>query len=230
VSRRRGVGRAVVWALVLVAAAAADADVLELDTGERITGELREAGRDSIVFESGGHAVTYERARVRAILLTPTASVTAAPSVSPAEALAALKRLQDVTRAGPVDLRAYTTELTQNRPAVEKYLTSVPETTALRAPIADALGLYDFAAKVWASRLTNSASASAEIGRHPIIERCPALQRIVDQYPSPTTQENAWRRGVALEFELPAIWGCAGDKVAEADAGGSRAAPPPPTR
>ncbi len=208
-------------ALVLGLAGVAPADELELDNGQRVTGDLKETTADRIVIEIQGRLVSYERARVRAIFLTPPAGGTAAdaPPPSPAEALAALKKLQaSVSPQPPRALPAYTAQVNESRAPIEKYLRTAPVDSALQPAIADALALHAFAVKVWESRLQNSAPVSAEIGRNPIVDKCSALQRVVAKYPAPTTQENAWRRGTALEFELPAIWACAGEKVGEAEA------------
>src|SRR5262245_28470753 len=210
---RRWIGSAMVLAL----ASTAYADVVELDTGERVTGDVRETSPDKVVVEVQGRLVSYDRARVRAIFLTPSPARTAAPAPSPADALVALKEIQSLISGPSRTLPAYTAQVTQSRAAIEPYLKGTPTTTAVRSPIADALALYGFAARVWESRLTNRASASAEIGRNPIVDRCASLQHVVEGYPPPTSQENAWRRGVALEFEIPAIWGCAGEKISEAE-------------
>jgi hypothetical protein len=180
------------------------------------------------VVEIQGRLVSYERARVRAIYLTPPTSGIAAeaPPPSPAEALAALKKLQaSVSSQPPRALPAYTAQVNESRVPVEKYLKAAPVDSALQPAIADALALHTFAVKVWESRLQNSASASAENGRNPIVDKCPALKKVVAGYPAPTTQENAWRRGTALEFEIPAIWACAGEKVSEAEAAAKAQAP-----
>ena len=215
-------------ALVLALTGGAYADVLELDNGQRVTGDLKETTADKIVVEIQGRLVSYERARVRAIYLTPPTSGTAAeaPPPSPADALAALKKLQaSVSSQPPRALPAYTAQVNESRVPVEKYLKAAPVDSALQPAIADALALHTFAVKVWESRLQNSASASAENGRNPIVDKCPALKKVVAGYPAPTTQENAWRRGTALEFEIPAIWACAGEKVSEAEAAAKAQAP-----
>ena len=54
-------------ALVLALVGSAHADVLELDNGQRVTGDLKETTADKIVVEIQGRRVSYERARVRAI-------------------------------------------------------------------------------------------------------------------------------------------------------------------
>ena len=125
----------------------------------------------------------------------------------------------------PRALPAYTAQVNESRVPIEKYLKAAPVDSALQPAIADALALHTFAVKVWESRLQNSASASAENGRSPIIDKCPALKKVVAGYPAPTTQENAWRRGTALEFEIPAIWACAGEKVSEAEVAAKAQAP-----
>src|SRR5262249_29267078 len=137
-------------------------------------------------------------------------------------ARAAMKTLRASGIPPPGALPAYTTQVNESRGPVEKYLKAAPVDSALQPAIADALALHTFAVKVWESRLQNSASASAENGRNPIVDKCPALKKVVASYPAPTTQENAWRRGTALEFEMPAIWACAGDKLSEAEAAAAK--------
>jgi hypothetical protein len=196
-------------------------DAVELSSGERLTGRVTQVTIDTVVLEAEGRTISLERGRVRAIFLTPAPNV-AAPPASSSEALAALKRLRAVTTSSTLELRSYTASLTQSREPIEKYVKQSAADVPLKALVSDALDLYDFAAAVWESRLTNSATASAVIGRSPIIERCPALQTIVSRYPPPTSQENAWRRGVSVEFEMPAIWSCAAEKVAEIERLSSR--------
>jgi hypothetical protein len=220
---RRSAWRWLGGAMVVALAGTAHADVLELDTGERVTGELREASADKVIVEVQGRLISYDRARVRAIFLTPPASGAAEPPPpSPAPALTALKKLQSFVSKSPQSLPAYTAQVAENRVPVETYLKAAPVDSGLQPAIADAFALYAFAVKVWESRLTNSASASAEIGRSPIVDKCSSLQRVVASYPPPTTQENAWRRGTALEFEIPAIWTCAGEKIGEAEAAAAK--------
>jgi hypothetical protein len=223
---RRWIG----YAMLLALASTAYADVVELDTGERVTGDLKETSLDKVVVEVQGRLVSYDRARVRAIFLTSPPARTVAPAPAPAEALVALKEIQSLLSGPSRTLPAYTAQVTQSRAAVDTYLKATPATAAARSPIADALALYEFAAKVWESRLTNIASASAEIGRNPIVDQCASLQKILAAYPAPTSQESAWRRGVALEFEIPSIWTCAGEKIAEADALATKGAQAPASR
>ena len=227
----RSVWRWLGCAIVLALVGTANADVLELDTGERVTGELKETSGDKVVVEVQGRLISYERARVRAIFLTPpTGAAAPPPAPSPAAALAALKKLQAFVGQPSRGLPGYTAQVNESRVPVETYLKAAPVDSSLQPSIADAFALYAFAVKVWESRLTNSASASAEIGRNPIVDKCPSLQHIVAGYPAPTTQENAWRRGTALEFEIPAIWACAGEKIVEAEVAAKAAAQSPASR
>lgn len=217
-------------ALVLAFASVAHADVVELDTGERVTGDLKEANLEKVIIDVKGRLTSYDRARVRAIFLTPPPPRAAEPALSPAEALAALKQLQAFVSAQSRSLPDYTAQVAQSRIPVETYLNAAPADAPVRPSMADALALYEFVAKVWESRLTNSASASAANGRNAIIDRCASLQRIMAGYPAATSQENAWRRGVALEFEIPSIWVCASEKVGEAEAAATKAAQAPAPR
>ena len=131
--------------------------------------------------------------------------------------MTALKDLR-ATAAKPISQKEYGTQVALSREVVDKYLKAADGANRSMSDAAsDAVVLYEFAASVWASRITNSAPASAAIGRSAVIDRCPALQKIVADYPPVTDQETAWRRGVAIEFEVPTILACASEKVAEAE-------------
>jgi hypothetical protein len=215
VSRVIGVACALV---AVCAAATASADVIELTSGERVEGQLLQVIGEWVVVETGGKTVSFLRLNVRTIHLTPLPPVRAnTPGVPVAEVVAALKHLQAVA-AKPVEHGEYVRQLAERREVIDKYLKEpAGASPALRTAVGDALAYYEFAGSVWESRLTNSASASAAVGRSPLIDRCPRLQRIVATYPPPDNQETAWRRGVAIEFEIPTIWACASEKVTESE-------------
>lgn len=207
--------RQIVCALAVASMVAnADADVIELVSGERIEGKVVKVTDDLVYVETGAGVVLLPRHSVRSMGSTPAAAPPAAPA---GEVVTALKGLQ-AAAASQVSQKDYAAKVAQSRPVVAKYL----QDSGAAPPrgvdaVRDAFSLYEFAAAVWESRLTNSAPASAAIGRSAVIDRCPALQKIVADYPPATDQETAWRRGVAIEFEIARILTCASEKVAEAE-------------
>jgi hypothetical protein len=231
---------------VTLVAANADADIIDLVSGERIEGKIAHVTDDLIFVETAAGVVLSPRHSVRSIGGAPPAGAPAAPGAPPAapgappaappaasvappaapagtpavsagEVVKALKDLQ-ATATKPISQKEYGAQVALSRELVDKYLKTTDRANRPMSDAAsDAVALYEFAASVWASRMTNSAPASAAIGRSAVIERCPALQKIVADYPPVTDQETAWRRGVAVEFEVPTILTCASEKVAEAE-------------
>jgi hypothetical protein len=222
---------------VTLVAANADADIIDLVSGERIEGKIAHVTDDLIFVETAAGVVLIPRHSVRSIGGAPPAGAPAAPGAPPAaaasvappaapagtpavsagEVVKALKDLQ-ATATKPISQKEYGAQVALSRELVDKYLKTTDRANRPMSDAAsDAVALYEFAASVWASRMTNSAPASAAIGRSAVIERCPALQKIVADYPPVTDQETAWRRGVAVEFEVPTILTCASEKVAEAE-------------
>ena len=192
----------------------ADADVIELVSGERIEGKVVKVTDDLVYVETGAGVVLLPRHSVRSMGSTPAVAPPAAPA---GEVVTALKGLQ-AAAASQISQKEYAARVAQSRPVVAKYLQE-PGAAPPRGvdAVRDAFALYEFAAAVWESRLTNSAPASAAIGRSAVIDRCPALQKVVADYPPATDQETAWRRGVAIEFEIARVLTCASEKVAEAE-------------
>jgi hypothetical protein len=227
-TRRRTIVAIACALAVTLMAANADADVIELVSGERIEGKIAHVTDDLIFVETAAGVVLIPRHSVRSMGGTPPAGAPAVPGAPPAapagpppvsagEVVKALKDLQ-TTATKPISQKEYGAQVALSRELVDKYLKAADASNRPMSDAAsDAVALYEFAASVWASRITNSAPASAAIGRSTVIERCPALQKIVAAYPPVTDQETAWRRGVAVEFEVSTILTCASEKVAEAE-------------
>jgi hypothetical protein len=212
--RLRTIPRIVCALAVALMVSNADADIIELVSGERIEGKVVLVTDDLVYVETGDGVVLLPRRTVRSMGSTPAVAPSAAPA---GEVVTVLKRLQ-AAAASPTSHKEYAAQVAQSRPVVAKYLQESSAAPPGGADaVRDAFALYEFAAAAWESRLTNSAPASAAIGRSATIDRCPALQKVVANYPPATDQETAWRRGVAIEFEIPSILTCASEKVAEAE-------------
>lgn len=210
----RTIGRIVCALAVASMVASADADMIELVSGERIEGKVVKVADDLVYVETEAGVVLLPRHTVRSMGSTPAVAPPAAPA---GEVVTALKGLQ-AAAASQMSQKEYAARVAQNRPVVAKYLQEAGAAPPRGVDaVRDAFALYEFVAAVWESRLTNSAPASAAIGRSAVIDRCPALQKVVADYPPATDQETAWRRGVAIEFEIPRILACASEKVAEAE-------------
>jgi hypothetical protein len=207
------IGRIACALAVALVAGAADADVVELMSGERLEGKIALITDELVYVETGAGVLLIPRHTIRS--MSGTAPVGPATG-SAGDVLKALKGLQ-AAAASSTSQQEYKGRVDQSREIVVKFLQEGSSARLLAEPVRDAFALYELAAAAWESRLTNSATASAAIGRSAVIDRCPALQKIVADYPPATDQETAWRRGTAIEFEVPTILRCASDKVTEAE-------------
>jgi len=210
---RRAIGLIACALAVTLMAGDADADTVELMSGERIEGKIAKVTDDLVYVETAAGVVLVPRRTIRSMSGTAPIGPAAVPG---GDVLKALKDLQTAA-ASPISQQEYKVRVDQSREVVAKFLQEGSSARILADPVRDAFALYEFAAAAWESRLTNSASASAAVGRSAVIDRCPALQKIVAAYPPATDQETSWRRGVAIEFEIPTIMRCASDKVTEAE-------------
>jgi hypothetical protein len=137
------------------------------------------------------------------------------------EAMRALKGLQSVSQGsisqGGITYRDYAHRVKDAKVIVDRYLLqkpSEPESPG-KSAIKDALDFYMFAASVWNARLSMNISG---LGTHRMVERCPALRDKLDRSPppSPAYETGRWRDAGVISG-IPAIWSCAGDKIAEAE-------------
>jgi hypothetical protein len=85
--------------LLFLLASPALADVVELKTGQRVEGTLKQADQASVTVEVGGQVVTFKAEQVRAVYYGAAPSTAAAVPPS-SDALRALKALQSAATAG----------------------------------------------------------------------------------------------------------------------------------
>lgn len=203
------------------------ADVVELKTGARLEGTLKQATPAGVVIEVGGETITVEPEKVRAIYFESAPSGPAQPSAR-GEAMNALKGLQSVTRGG-ITYTEYAPQVKAAKSLVDRYLREPPEqgSRAARAAIAEAMQYYVLASAAWNARVARGDYAIA--GADPVIEKCPELKRVVDEAyaeraktpaylkSTPTSALTAYDDGRAVAANLPIVWACASDKIAEAE-------------
>jgi hypothetical protein len=225
--------------LALFALSTANADVLELRSGERVEGKFKQATAAGVVIEVGGQNLTFSLTKVRAIYLgtAPPRSVQTPVQASLfGEALRALKGIQSLARAG-VDYREYTSHLNDATIQVDRYLQQPSEKDiGVRRPVEEALRLYVLAGNAWNTRFIpaeDKTTRQAAIGADPVLDRCPGLPpilqnevitfvpgyRITDQAVLQKLLSSPGIIGSLLSREsgVTAIWRCASDKIAEAE-------------
>jgi hypothetical protein len=86
---------------------------------------------------------------------------------------------------------------------------------------------YGLAAAAWSAQVRRADYAT--VGADPSIEKCPELQRVVDDAYAERVQTPAWRKaaptaaltayydGEAVAAHRPVVWSCASKKIAEAE-------------
>lgn len=224
----------------------AGADVVELTTGERVEGTVKQATPAGVVIDVGGRELRIRQDRILGISFEPLpVSLTPAPpptfpppppvtpqvaapapppparAISPAlkEALTALERLQQAT-AGPLVLADYVALVDEVKRGVERQLAAAAEGEATKRAVRAALGYHAFAAAAWS--VYEARGDLRAVGSAAMVAECPALAR--------TIAENGTRLGfnasdpafvglMTAAEGLPALRACAGEKMVEAERG-----------
>lgn len=190
-------------------AAPAFADVVELKTGQRVEGALKQATPASVSIEVGGQTITFEGDKVRAIYFGagPAPSPVATPVITPDHrdsALQALAGLRAITKSG-VAYRDYNLRLHDATIAVDRYLRAAPPSDD-RDVFSVAMGFYSLAATAWSARLSRGTVRGAD---YPFIERCARAKEFVDHATPP---ERGTFGGTAyLSDAVHIFWACGAD-------------------
>lgn len=232
VRKKRIVG--VILGCLLFAADAAQGDVIELTTGQRIEGVFKHATPSDVVVEVGGQDVTFKREKIRAIYFGAAPRTT--ETLGAQEALSALKALQSTTNVG-VTYGEYLKRVADTKIQIDRSLGGVRRGDAEKL-MELAMLSYVRASTVWQAKITLG-NASPEFVRkmreREESETCPQVRELL------TRTEEQWRRylartkegrelsslirpGDSWEFDLmtlaylvPAFWSCASDEIAEAE-------------
>ena len=196
----------------LLLASPALADVIELKTGQRIEGTLKQATPASVTVEVGGQTITFTGDKVRAIYFgsAPGASTTSRPDLA-AVAIDGLRSLNSVVSAG-VSYRDYGPRLADMKIKVDPFLRSDDPRAPLRQAVEDAAAFYVLVGAAWSSEVTSSYSFEGTFGSDPLIEKCPALAARLAGVNRPGA-----RNLLVAGIGKPVLWSCASDKLAEAE-------------
>ncbi len=216
-----------VLTLLLVLVPVSYSDVVELKTGARLQGTLKQATPTAVQIEVGGETLTIEKEKVRAIYFESTPTGPAQPSAR-GEAIEALRGLQALTR-GRLTYTEYAPQVKATKLMVDRYLQGPAgqDSREVRSAIGEAMHYHVLAAAAWNAQVRSGDYSIA--GADPIIEKCPELKRAVDEAYAERVKTPAWRittptaaltayyDGQAVAAHLPVVWSCASNKIAEAE-------------
>lgn len=218
---RRAIISAFLVLLGLVPAVPARGDVVELRTGARIEGTVRQVSAQTVVVvDAEGRAVTIERDRVAAIYLGPGAP----PIADLAAARTALRALGNIhaTVMRGVTYAEYTVSTTKAAAIVEQSLRQLGDKDVeLRNSIAKVMELYAFADRAW--RSISVERDSRAVGREALQSDCAEVKRLLaesrnkERYLWGSGSDEAATAGVVVGTRgVDGIWACATNNLAVA--------------
>jgi hypothetical protein len=156
------------------------ADVVELKTGQRVEGTLKQTTPASVSIDVGGRTITFTGDKVRAIYFGAAPAPTASAPSPVSEAMRSLKAVQSAVTGG-ISYRDDTPRVTDAQIVVDRFLELRDAATPdVREAVAMAMSFHVFAGTAWSARFER---ASWTIAGDPMIEKCPALRREVANKP-----------------------------------------------
>jgi len=218
-------------------------DTVELKTGERIEGVVRQSSTTGVVIEIAGQAMTFPMDKVQAIYYGAATPRHSAESSLDQEVLDALQGLRSVTESG-ISYRDYAPRVLDAKVKVDRYLGTRSNAPAeLRSAVRSAMYHYELASQAWSASISNSAgalSAWITIGRaldaDPQISTCPEVRRLIGELDQGSTRMKVLRYrdvdqrfamiGLSVGKQPGVLWKCASVKVAEAVAKSSPSSVP----
>jgi len=194
----------------------ASGEVIELKTGERIEGLLKEAGAATVVVDVAGQLVILDSGRVRAIYFETPPAASARPL--PGEALQAVKALWPAV-TGDGRRAEHSAPNRELRSTIDRYVAGGSGLTPPVAdPVADAIRYYLLAESAW-SNLSPTAR-TVWLRRDDLLDRCQAYREFAramqakgDAYYAERTRSYV----VISDTVLPVLWTCASARIAEAE-------------
>jgi hypothetical protein len=214
------------------------ADVIELKTGQRVEGALKQATPASVSVEVGGQMITFEGEKVRAIYFGAAPAAAASVPSLRGDAMRALKGLQSATEGG-ISYRDYGPRATDAKIIVDRYVDEdKADPLPVRSAIAASMRYYTLAGNAWSALISRAGNYGFVVD--PAINQCAAAQRAIEEGRASMGRlgggagglDQSTRDGISLSVRLQVLWSCAGDKLAEAEkllgAGPGSAAPAVP--
>jgi hypothetical protein len=216
--------RSPIFLTAVLLAGVVHADVVELKTGQRVEGTLKQADQVTVSVEVGGQVVTFKAEQVKTIHYGGApASVATAPADAQGEALKALRTLESGTSAG-MTYRDYAPRVADTKAVVDRYLSGKPEGEAVQG-IAVAMGYYVIASSSWSGMITKRHPSLPGAERLPL-ETCEAL-RVAIKPKDPAITASRYRELMISSIKVNSsvlgdamtapLWSCASAKLAEVE-------------
>ncbi|HLK66732.1 MAG TPA: hypothetical protein VKU19_25030 [Bryobacteraceae bacterium] len=208
--------------------AAEPACTIELKSGERIEGKLKQVALAGAVIEVAGQAITVPLVKVGAIYFGHAPSLPVAAMAPFQEAIDALTSLRSVTNSG-IAYRDYSQRVLDAKVKVDRYLSSPESGGERRNAIRVAMIDYEFASRIWLVRIQNDYSQWSRIGLTtltPDLTACSAVTSTIDKYSAwsktkdRTSNDYLTGLGLRMSFEeahVPELWACASEQIAKAE-------------
>ena len=209
----------------------ASADVVELKSGERVEGALKEATPAGVMIDVAGQSIRFDVSKVRAVYFgppgpppsppppgssSPTASAAPKPPASAEGVLQLVLSLRSAVKGGTT-LREYEGRVNDAAPLVELQLAGLPR-DAGAAAIRDAMRYYLLVESAWSNQAT--ASRTVWLKKDDALARCPGYQdyaRKMQEKGEAFYAERMRSYLVIADGVIPVLWSCASDKITEAE-------------
>lgn len=203
--------------LTLSVSSAAFADVVELKTGQRVEGALKQATRAGVSIEAGGQVMTFPAQKVRAIYYGTAPAPPAGSSSSAAkDAVLALKDLRSATTVAQT-YTEYQRRLADAKVKVNRALESA-DTVRIRPQASTAMSMYGLAGSIWSAKIQlrdfDWQFEAVRSAVRDIAPACRGVKTLQDRQADDDTMDN---RTALVDGVVPALWSCASDKIAEAE-------------
>ena len=201
------------FGLALFVSGPALADVVELKTGQRVEGTLKQADQTSVSVEVGGQVVTFKAEQVRAVYYGAAPAIEPPAALKPgARALAALRALKSVAEAGTV-YRDYVSRVADAKVEVDRDSVTSSE---LNAALGGAMNYYILARNVWQQQVSSRTVEDQFTNMYlPLMDDKGGCQQI------PALKTRFWSNSsdkAQLVSEIVAlVWICAADQLAAAE-------------
>lgn len=220
--------------------------VIELKTGQRIEGAIKQTTAAGAVIEVAGQSITIPLDKLKAIYFGAAPSAASAGPGPSQEALDALKALRSVTNSG-IAYRDYSQRVLDARVKVDRYLGLRGNDAAVGHAIRAAMLQYELVSYALNPEKLAFLSTMGRIVADPDIARCPVLRDLTDESLSKQQHllKTILRETAEIKQKLdgsqhaldqseelgltflakvaPAsIWPCASDQIADAERSASK--------
>ena len=211
-----------VWIAAMLIPLTLRGDTLELKTGERLEGTVRQAVASGVLIEIAGQPITIPMAKVQAIYFGPRAPQAVEPSLLN-EAVDALKALRSVV-GSTVSYRDFAPRVLDTKIKVDKYLGGSPhDPLERRAAVGRAMREFELASRAWDGSfpghedLSGWQTIETNLDSE-LVAKCPVVTAVVKRVQLAAAYQGLGMRDSAMvngELAYMALLKCAVKEVAE---------------